>query len=261
VIDTNATFIVAMSIIAAPWMASFGMLLGDRWSPNMPLARYLKSTANEKSICDFCREPINPLALTAILGWIVHRGRCQCGLQKVSWTYPAGETLALAIMCGATWVYGPSAWPLTLIIAGMASAIRSDIAHCEIHEVAAILTAVGSLTFWWLNDGSAETLVTAGAMIVLCVGIYEVYRRRGRIDAIPLGDIMILAALSPLFTFDRGLLFFVALPFGAILTKKWLKSGAEVFPFAPAIGLSAAISLIPVNGLSMQIDRIIALFI
>jgi prepilin signal peptidase PulO-like enzyme (type II secretory pathway) len=253
----DSLFWPIIGLIAAPAMASFGMLMGDRWKPETPFGVYARAITTSHSICDSCAKPLSPLALLPIFGWLINHGRCQCRQQKVSWAYPLGELTALIVMAVALKFYGDAALALLPVIAGLAAAVRSDLAVREIHEIPTVLVAGGALGFWWATGHDGQTIMLAILIVLIMTGIYDMYRRRGLIAAIPLGDILIIAALAPLLGVDRGLTFFIVLPVAATVTKR-LIAAEGTFPFAPAIAAATALSLIPMTIFTQRLDALLA---
>ncbi|MDP9195888.1 MAG: prepilin peptidase [Pseudomonadota bacterium] len=69
-----------------------------------------------RSFCDSCGRILGVRDLVPVLTWLVRRGKCACGLQKVSVRYPLIE-LAMGTACAlAAWRYGISLQTLLLCV-------------------------------------------------------------------------------------------------------------------------------------------------
>jgi prepilin signal peptidase PulO-like enzyme (type II secretory pathway) len=232
------------ALIAAPCMASFGMLMGDRWTPEKPWPEYQRDIAWRPSTCDGCERPVRPWALTPIAGWLAAGGRCACKQQKITPLYPIVEALALLFALLAWRAQGPAFWTLLPAIAGATAAARSDARVREVHETAWLLIAVSALLRALTGPDPLEHALVAMTYVALFVPICAVYIRRGRLPVLPLGDVFLLATLTAMLDFDQSLVFALALAPAIGLVWIMTPRSAAYLPMAPALVYAAAAALL-----------------
>lgn len=269
-------FFAGWLIFAGACFASFGMLAGDRWTPGTPLPVYLSKVCLTRSRCDACRADIAPFAVTPIVGWLIGGGWCQCLRTRISWTYLLGEMIGALFMAAAVMRYGDvMAAPLLFCIFGLAAAVRSDLATHEIHETAAAACAAGAIGFWiagYMDYGGPVAGVTADALaglvlFLLAVATMTVFVALGRIAFLPLGDVMLFAAIAPLLDTGRAMTFALILAPAALGLRALSSARAAneqksvdregAFPFAPAIAVAVAVALVLPPVAMMVVDAAI----
>ena len=239
-------------VLAAPACASFGMLAGDRWTPNAPLSKYLADIAARPTACDGCAKPIAAPTLIPIFGWLFARGRCQCRKMRLSPAYLIGEILALIFFLACAHAYGARALYTLPAIAGAAAALRSDLKCREVHELSYLLIAAGAVPYAATSFDWGTKLELAGAFAIafLITNVYFLLRKR--LPVIPYADLIIAAALLLFLNINSAILFMGVLALSVIAIAIALKltdhetnvdDPMTFIPMAPALILAAAIAI------------------
>jgi len=110
-------FATAVLWFAGAVIASFSGLVASRIG-SVPEGRsVIAAISCPASYCDGCRRPLSPLELVPVIGWVLSRGRCNCG-QKVSPFYPLAEFLAGTATAAVPFVAGGSG-PVTVALIGL----------------------------------------------------------------------------------------------------------------------------------------------
>jgi len=238
------TFSDVFTVVAAPAFASFGMLMGDRWKPETPLAAYMRDIAVRPSTCDGCTRAVPPIYLIPFFGWLFARGRCACRSQKLTPLYFVVEALGLLFALAAVHLYGDRAWTFLPAIAGVAAAARSDYHTREVHESAWALIWLSAGLFIWQTPHSLAYLATPALFIGLFLPIAWLYKRAGRIPVIPFGDVFLLIGLTAFLDIDRAIVFAVLLIPAILFVAVCPKGGQPFLPKAPALVYAAALSIL-----------------
>lgn len=104
---------VAATILAAPAVGSFGLLLAHRWP-------WDAGVAFGRSRCDGCGARLDAAAMAPVLGWAMLGGRARCCGAPLSPAYPLAELAALGL---AVWAAALTTGPILPVTAALGWAL------------------------------------------------------------------------------------------------------------------------------------------
>jgi leader peptidase (prepilin peptidase)/N-methyltransferase len=100
-------------VLAAPFAALFGGILGSFLNVVAYRLPRGESLSHPGSRCPGCSTPIKPYDNVPVLSWLALRGRCRACAMRIPWRYPAVEA-ATALLCGLVALAHPDAGAVEL---------------------------------------------------------------------------------------------------------------------------------------------------
>ncbi|MEO0454647.1 MAG: prepilin peptidase [Verrucomicrobiota bacterium] len=259
-----------MNIVLLQWIApiAIGLCIGSFLNVciyRIPLSR---SVVFPASRCAPCGRKLSWFQNIPVLSWAMLKGRCSCGLTRLSFRYPLVEILT-ALLITAVWqLYSP---PLSLlyilVICGLLVATFVDIDLYIIPDLISLggivigLIASASLPslhgqaswtggLWY---GFIGTLVGGGTLLSVALLGTIVFRK----EAMGMGDVKLLAAIGA-FLGWQSIFFIIAVSsltgavFGIVqMLGRQVRWGMPI-PFGPFISLGA---LIYILGARQSVDE------
>ncbi|MBD5607338.1 MAG: prepilin peptidase [Desulfovibrio sp.] len=213
----------------------------------------------KRSVCDVCGEPISPLGLFPIFGFIFLRGKCRVCDRPIPVFHFFMEILPAAVGAAVAWRYGATVLALCLVV--LATAL---IAACAVDWITRVLPDAFTLGAYvllppvllytpslTLRDSLLGFLVCGGLALTLKL-TFKYIRKK---DGLGLGDVklfalagtfcglsaapclFLLSACGGLFAFlfvalsRKGNIWDFRLPFGPFIGAAWI--ALMIFPDLP----------------------------
>lgn len=231
--------------IYGSFFGSFANVVIYRTQQEKPISLF------KKSFCPHCRSPIAFYLNIPILSWFFLRGSCTNCSQKISWRYPLVEFLMSVLFCTLFLAMGWKWFLLESLIFGFALLTASiiDIDKMILPDFFTLSGVIFGLLGGFFNPERSfiDSLIgcfAGGGILLFIAFVYYFLRRKEGMGG---GDIKMMAWIGAVLGWES--LFFVLLVscflgtfFGlTIILQSNKKSFQMVFPFGPALALSALI--------------------
>lgn len=226
------------AVLAIP-AAAVGLVMGSfvtALSYRQPRAQ---SVAHGRSKCPGCGHTLQAVDLVPVVSWILQKGACRYCEAPISWRYPAIELVIMVLFAVAAMTVTDGA-RLALLLAMtvvMVALAVVDLEQQRLPNGFLLALLLLSLAWRWSSDRDlAAGAVTAAAVFAIGVMLNAGFRSvTGRIG-LGLGDAKLLAIATLALPLGPALVFLTAsgvlgLGWGLV----WRRSGANAFPFGPAI--------------------------
>ncbi|MCP2518250.1 A24 family peptidase [Achromobacter mucicolens] len=205
------------------------------------------------SHCPACEAPLDRLARTPLLGWLLLRGRCAACHAPIGWRYPVIELLTCALFAGCALRFG--ATPIALAAMGLSATL---VALAWIDFETTLLPDVLTQPLVWagllvnLFDAFASVqmaVVGAVAGYLFLWVIFHVFRLLTGREGMGQGDFKLLAALGawfgiealPMLLLSASL---VGVLIGGALTLTGRARRGQPLPFGPYLALAGLVMLL-----------------
>lgn len=205
------------------------------------------------SHCPACEAPLDRMARTPLLGWLLLRGRCAACHAPIGWRYPVIELLTCALFAGCALRFG--ATPIALAAMGLSATL---VALAWIDFETTLLPDVLTQPLVWagllvnLFDAFASVqmaVVGAVAGYLFLWVIFHVFRLLTGREGMGQGDFKLLAALGawfgiealPMLLLSASL---VGVLIGGALTLTGRARRGQPLPFGPYLALAGLVMLL-----------------
>lgn len=256
--------------------ALFGLLFGS--FANVAIHRWPRreSIVTPRSRCPSCGTEIRSLDNIPVLSWAILRGRCRhCG-ERISWRYPAVETLVAVIWGLIAAVHGPTAALPALLLLGWALVVVTliDLEHLIIPNrltyrlapiMAVLLVAAAVTDGAWadLRRGLVVAMVLPGGMLLLS----EAFRAARGQAGLGMGDVKLAITLglvlgylgtwSVVIALYATIITAVTVAFGLIIAGR--AKLASRIPFGPYLATGTLIAILAGQPLTDVARRLVGL--
>ena len=206
-----------------------------------------------RSQCVKCKVNLGVLNLIPLFSWIFQRGKCSNCHDKISFRYPLIELFFLATFLALYFILGQKVdlrYVLMCLIATTMIIISIvDIEKYFIPNSLQIALAIFSLALVFLDSGKSGLIGNAGAAVFYCgfgLLLYSLFYFTSHTEALGTDDIKFLAVAGLMLGMSKFLVFILIVGIlGIVFGVLWEKiEKDETFPFAPALCVSALISLV-----------------
>lgn len=197
------------------------------------------------SSCFSCGNKLKAFDLVPVFTWVMRKGRCGCGQQKVPVRYTLIEITLALLMAVALWKTGfsPAFVALAVLLTALVLLSAIDFETGFIPDGANLTVAVSGLAFILLTgapllEHAASALVLGGIGVFMAT-LYSRWRKR---DMLGWGDVKLMFVAGFWVPLEAAPLYLAASG-GLGIALGLLMTGRDVrreFPFGPALALALA---------------------
>jgi leader peptidase (prepilin peptidase)/N-methyltransferase len=234
-----------------------------------------ESVVRPRSRCPGCGRQLRWYENVPIVSWLVLRGRCATCRARISWRYPAVETLSGLLLLGLWRLYGatPAFWVAAPFALALVVLFFTDYDHQLLPDAITLTGVVAGLAVSPLNpflgEGAWRRVLASCLGAALGAGglwlVGAVYSRLRHVDAMGLGDVKMMGMVGA-FSGPKGVLVtlfaasLVGAAFGLAMIPLRGKTLKDALPFgcflAPAALLALLVGQAALDGYMRYIRQI-----